>query len=251
MAKATKALKPATRSQSITATEFIKAMNLLQSPAELKKIQRYFEIDEKDKNERFMGVRMGELFKLAKGFVGMDLRDIEKLMESPFHEIRVGAVSIMDFEARDKKISPERKKALYDLYIRRHDRVNNWDLVDRSAPYVVGGYLFDKPRKILYKLAKSKDPWERRTAIVSTYFFIRQKETEDTFKIGEILIHDDHEFVQKAVGSWIREAGKQDKAALLKLLDKYAASMPRIMLRYAIEKLSKQEREKYLAKVHA
>lgn len=248
MATATKAAKLNGKTQDITAAEFIKAMHLLQSPAELKKLHRYFEFDEKDKKDTFMGVRMGELFKLSKGFMGMSLKGLETLMESPYQEIRTGAVSIMDFEARDKKTTPERKKALYDLYIRRHDRINNWGMVDRSAPYVIGGYLHDKPRKILYKLAKSKDPWERRTAIVSTYYFIRQKDTDDTFKIGEILIHDEDEYVQKAVGSWIREAGKQDKARLLKLLDKYAATMPRVMLRYMIEKLSKAEREKYLSK---
>jgi 3-methyladenine DNA glycosylase AlkD len=119
-------------------------------------------------------------------------------------------------------------------------------MVDRSAPYVVGGYLSDKPRAILYKLAKSADVWERRTAIVSTYFFIRQNDIADTFKIAKLLVKDKHEMIHSAVGSWIREAGKRDKQKLLDFLDMHAVTMPRTMLRYAIEKLDKNEKETYL-----
>ena len=176
----------------------------------------------------------------------MELREVEKLLESDFYEARMGAVSIMDFQARNKKISSESKKALYELYINRHDRINNWDLVDRSAPFVVGGYLFDKDRKPLYKLAKSKNIWARRTAIVATYFFIRQNEIEETFNIANILVNDKEELVNKAVGSWIREAGKRDKKRLLSFLDQYADTMPRVTLRYAVEKLSFSERKQYL-----
>jgi 3-methyladenine DNA glycosylase AlkD len=132
------------------------------------------------------------------------------------------------------------------MYIKRHSRINNWDMVDRSAPFVVGGYLFDQPRAILYKLAKSKNVWERRTAIVSTYFFIRQNEVEDTFKIAALLVNDQHELVQTAVGSWIREAGKRDKTQLIAFLNKHAASMPRTMLRYAVEKLNPQQKNIYM-----
>jgi 3-methyladenine DNA glycosylase AlkD len=152
----------------------------------------------------------------------------------------------MDFQARDKKTPAARKKELFDLYIRRHDRIDNWDLVDRSAPYVVGGYLFDKPRDILYQLAKSGNVWERRTAMVSTYFFIRQNDLSDTFRIAELLVHDPHDLIQKAVGSWVREAGKRDKLILVEFLDTYAESMPGEMLRYAIEKLDKKEKQYYL-----
>jgi 3-methyladenine DNA glycosylase AlkD len=136
---------------------------------------------------------------------------------------------------------------LFDLYIKRHDRINNWDLVDRSAPYVVGGYLFDKPRNILYKLAKSKNMWERRTSIVSTYFFIRQGQVDDTFKIAASLVNDSEDLIHKATGGWIREAGKRDAKQLLRFLDKHAATMPRTTLRYAIEKLSKKQREHYMS----
>jgi 3-methyladenine DNA glycosylase AlkD len=152
----------------------------------------------------------------------------------------------MDWKARAGKTSEAERKALFDLYIRRHDRIDSWDLVDRSAPYVVGGYLAGRPRKILYKLARSANPHERRTAIVSTYFFIRQNDLHDTFGIAEILVNDKEEVVQKAVGSWVREAGKRDPQRLLKFLDKHAAAMPRIILRYAIEKLTETQREHYL-----
>jgi 3-methyladenine DNA glycosylase AlkD len=111
-----------------------------------------------------------------------------------------------------------------------------------AAPYVV----YDKPRDIVYKLARSKRPWERRTAIVTTYFFIRQGDTADTFKIAEILVNDPHDLVQKAVGGWVREAGKRDRRALLSFLDKYAATMPRTILRYTIEHLDEAQRDHYL-----
>ena len=200
----------------------------------------------KDTKNKFLDIRMSAIFSLAKQYKQLPLDEIEKLLESNFYEVRMGAISILDFQARDKKIFAEKGKSLYELYIRRHDRINNWDLVDRSAPYVIGGYLFDKSRKPLYKLAKSKNVWERRTSIVATYFFIRQNEIEDTFNIAEMLIHDKHDLINKAVGSWIREAGKRDKQRLLDFLDEYASTMPRVTLRYAIEKLDKKIKEKYL-----
>jgi 3-methyladenine DNA glycosylase AlkD len=192
------------------------------------------------------GIRMAELFSLAKTFTQMPFAEVEKLLDNKSYDARMGAVCIMDFQARDKKISAERKKQLFDLYITKHDKINTWDMVDRSAPYVVGGYLFNKPRAILYKLAKSANVWERRTAIVSTYFFIRQNDIADTFKIAKMLAKDKHEMIHSAVGSWIREAGKRDKQKLLDFLDIHAVSMPRTMLRYAIEKLDKNEKETYL-----
>lgn len=197
---------------------------------------------DEDSSNKILGVRIASIFSLAKQFTKMSLDEVEKLLNSEYYEARMGAVSIMDFQTRDKKTSAETRKVLYDLYINRHDRINNWDLVDRSAPYVVGGYLFDKDRKPLYKLAKSKDVWERRTAIVATYFFIRQNDINDTFKIAELLVHDKHDLINKAVGSWVREAGKRDKQMLVNFLDKFAATMPRVTLRYAVEKLQKKEK---------
>jgi len=230
---------------SLTAKQFITKLTSHQSPEELKKNKRFYNEDGQDK---CLGVRMATIFSTAKEFTGMSVQEIEKLFDSPYYEVRMGAVSIMDFQARNKKASEAHKKELFNLYIKRHDRINNWDLVDRSAPYVVGGYLFDKPRSILYKLAKSKNIWERRTAIVSTYYFIRQNDINDTFKIAEMLVKDKHDLIHKAVGSWIREAGKRDKQMLINFLDKYIDIMPRTMLRYATEKLDKKQKEYYLKK---
>ncbi|HSL30768.1 MAG TPA: DNA alkylation repair protein [Anaerolineales bacterium] len=199
-----------------------------------------------DENDVVWGVRMGQVFALAKERLDMPLDEVEKLLESPIHEARVGAVSMMDFQARSKKTTPSRRKELFDLYIRRHDRINSWDLVDRSAPYVVGGYLFDKPRKILYKLARSKDMPERRTAIVSTGFFIRQRDVEDTFKIAELLIDDPEDLIHKATGWMLRAAGGVDRQKLLDFLDQHAATMPRTTLRYATEHLDSKQRAHYL-----
>src|SRR5262245_32363753 len=233
---------------SISAVEFVKKLKTYRSPDELKKIQRYFKTGagEYGEGDEFMGVRMGQVFALAKEFIEMPPGEIEKLLESPIHEVRVGAVSIMDWQARSKKTPEARRKELFDIYIRRHDRINNWDLVDRSAPYVVGGYLSDKPRNVLYKLASSKNVWERRTAIVSTYYFVRLGDVTDTFKIAEMLLNDDHDLIHKATGGWLREAGKKDPKKLLSFLDKYAATMPRTALRYAIEHLDKKQRDHYM-----
>ena len=199
-----------------------------------------------DKKDLILGVRMGQVFALAKELIDMPLEEVEKLLESSYHEARVGAVSIMDFQARSKKTTDERRKELFDLYIRRHDRINTWDLVDRSAPYVVGSYLFDKPRKILYKLARSKKMAERRTAIVSTLFLIGKNDVEDAFKLSEMLLDDQEDLIHKAVGWALRYAGDKDRQRLLSFLDKYAATMPRITLRYAIEHLDKKQRDDYL-----
>ena len=244
----TKNVAPAVKTnQALTAREFNEQLTRLASKSEIENIKRFYWENEDSKN-KFIGVKWGNVFSLAKKFFGMSLVEIAKLLDSPFYEVRMGGVSIMDYQAKDKKISADQKKELFNLYIKKHDRINNWDMVDRSAPYVVGGYLFDKPRNILYKLAKSKNVWERRTAIVSTYFFIRQKDINDTFKIAEMLLKDKHELIHKAVGSWIREAGKKDKLVLIEFLDQYAATMPRTMLRYAVEKLDKKEKDFYMKK---
>lgn len=192
------------------------------------------------------GIPKRELFSLAKEFLRAPLSEVLKLLHDKNDDIRLGAISILDWKARNKKTSKEEREEIYNMYMDNHQWIDNWGLVDRAAPYVVGGYLFDKDRTPLYKLAKSKHPMERRTAIVSTYFFIRKNQIEDTFKIAEILVADTNEYVQKAVGSWIREAGKRDEERLREFLDKYADNMPRPMLRNAIEKFDKETRSYYL-----
>ena len=236
------------KSTGIGADQFVEKLRSYRSPGELKKYHRYFAFDESrpGESDTFIGVRMGQVFALAKEFMAMPPAEIEKLLESPIHEVRVGGVSIMDFQARSKRTSEARKRELYDLYLRRHDRINNWDLVDRAAPYVVGGYLFDKPRKILYQLARSRNIWERRTAIVSTGYFIRQGEVEDAFKIAGMLLADDQNLIHKATGWMLRSAGQNDRRQLLLFLDNHAATMPRTTLRYAIEHLDQKQREHYL-----
>ena len=199
-----------------------------------------------DKTDAILGVRMGQVFALAKEFMGMELDEVEKLLESDIHEARVGAVSIMDFQARSKKTSEERRKELFDLYIRRHERINTWDLVDRSAIWVVGSYLFDKPRKVLYKLAKSKMMAERRTAIVTTLYFIGKNDLDDAFNLAEIMLYDKEDLIHKANGWALRFAGDKDKKRLLKFLDRHAATMPRVTLRYALEKMDKKTKEHYM-----
>ena len=195
----------------------------------------------------YIGIRMGQIFALAKEFSAMAPAEIEELLKSDDHPVRVGAVSIMDWQARDRKTPPERRRELFDLYIRRHDRIDTWDLVDRSAIHVVGEYLVDKPRDVLHELAGSERPIERRTAILSTYAFIRNGELDDTYRIAQALAHDPDDLVAKAVGWMLREAGKRDHARLSSFLDAHAATMPRVMLRYSIEKLDKRDRDRYLA----
>ena len=189
---------------------------------------------------------MSAIFTIAKKYMHMSLVEINELLENKYYEVRMGAISIMDFRARDKKITHDNKKALFNLYINQHENINNWDLVDRGAPYIVGGYLYDKPRRILYKLARSKNIWERRTSIVATYYFIRKGETADTFSIAGLLVNDKEDLINKAVGSWIREAGKYNPEKLLAFLDKYAATMPRVTMRYAIEKLDRPRKNEYV-----
>lgn len=231
-----------------TALRFITRLEGHRSDEEREQLQRYFKtgVGEYGEGDIFIGVRMGQVFALAKEFIEMPLDEIEKLLESPIHEARAGAVSIMDLQARRKKTPASHRKELFELYLKRHDRINNWDLVDRSAQYVVGGYLFDKPRDVLYRLARSENIWERRTAIVSTAYFIRQGDLDDTFQIAERLLSDTEDLIHKATGWMLRTAGKVDRQRLLDFLEQHAATMPRTLLRYAIEHLDQLQRAHYM-----
>ncbi|MEV7606495.1 DNA alkylation repair protein [Paenarthrobacter sp. NPDC089322] len=231
-----------------TALAFLERLRIRQSDVEQAKYQRYFKTGKGDyaEGDFFMGVRMGEVFTLSKEFVAMELKDIEKLLEEDIHEARAGAVKIMALQAQKKKTPEQRRHELYDLYLRRHDRINNWDLVDLAAGQVVGGWLMDKPRDPLYQLARSRNMWERRTAIVATSAFIREGQLDDTFAIAGILLHDKEDLIHKAVGGWVRDAGRSSRERLLAFLDEHAATMPRTALRYAIEHLGKEQRAYYL-----
>ncbi|MFA1819299.1 DNA alkylation repair protein [Virgibacillus oceani] len=227
-----------------TAERFIQELKQHQNEAGIENMKKFFK--DSDKNTKCFGLKMRTVFQTAKQFMNMPLTEIELLLESDYYEVRMGAVSIMDFQAKAKKLSDDHKQALYELYIRRHDRINNWDFVDRAAPSVVGSFLLDKPKEALYEMARSLNIWERRTAMVSTLSFIKAGNTEDTFAIAEILVNDSEELINKAVGSLIREAGKKDEDKLRSFLNKHARTMPRITLRYALEKLDKSKREYYL-----
>lgn len=236
-------------SAEMTAERFIAELETYRSDEELEKIHRYFKLGDGEygAGDIFIGVRMGQVFDLAKKYIDMPPAGIEKLLESNIHEVRAGGMSIMDKQGRRKKTTDAHRKELYDLYMRRHDRINNWDLVDLAAIYVVGGYLADKPRDILYTLARSENMWERRTAIYSTlYFIMKQKEAADSFKIAEMLLGDDQDLIHKATGGVLRAAGDVDRQHLLDFLDAHAATMPRVMLRYAVEHLDPNQRSHYM-----
>jgi 3-methyladenine DNA glycosylase AlkD len=156
-------------------------------------------------------------------------------------------MSIMGQSAKDRKCTDDRLRELYELYLRRHDRINNWDLVDLAAYYVIGRHLADKPRDVLYEMAHSKNMWERRSAIVATaHFILKQKQVDETFRIAEIMVNDEEDLINKGTGWMLRAAGDVDRKRLLDFLDKYAATMPRVLLRYSIEKLDKGQRQHYL-----
>jgi 3-methyladenine DNA glycosylase AlkD len=234
---------------ALTAKQFVVRLKENQSDDELRKIQRYFKSGkgEYGEGDRFIGVRMGTVFALAKEFIALPPAEIERLMESPIHEARAGAMSIMAKQYGHKNTSDARRKELFDLYLRRHDRINNWDLVDLAAWHVVGRHLVERPRKILHKLARSRNMWERRTAVLATMPFSWRGETEDAFAIARILMNDTEDLIHKAAGWALRETGRKDGNGLRAFLDKHAATMPRTMLRAAIERFDRQERSRYLA----
>ena len=180
---------------------------------------------------------MGSIFALAKAHMDLEPAGIEELLDRPDHEARVAAVSVMDFQARDRRTTDARKQDLFDLYLRRHDAIDTWDLVDRSAIWVIGEHLRDRPRDILDELAASPDPNRRRTAILATFAFIRRDDLDDAMRIAETLVDDQRDTVAKAVGWMLREVGKRDEPRMRAFLDRHAATMPRVALRYAIEKL--------------
>lgn len=229
----------------LTAEAILARLQAMRSDEERRKYHRYFAFED-DAADTFIGVRMGEVFALAKQCVLTPPAEIERLMESDIHEARAAAMSIMAKQYQAKKTTPERKQELFDLYLRRHDRINNWDLVDLAAYYVIGPHLVDRPRDVLYQLAKSGSPWERRTATLATFSFIRRGQFDDAFAIAELLLDDPEDLVHKAVG-WMLRTTDGNRPALNAFLDRHAARMPRIMLRNALEHYAPDERARYLA----
>ena len=203
-----------------TAAALRKAINAIADPHSIANVANFYKGE--TPGNRVMGVAPGKVFPIAKTFAGMRLDDVEALLDAAHYEVRLAAVAIMDFKVRAKSISEADRKALYELYLRRHDRIDTWDLVDRAAPHVVGGWLIGRSKAPLTKLAKSRNPWERRTAIVATYAFIRVGEIDETFRIAELLAGDPHPYVQMAMASWVREAGKRDQPKLVDFLKRHA-----------------------------
>ena len=226
-----------------TADAFIARLEAEASDVERTKYRRYFP----DRYGEFIGVRMGAVFAAARDFAGMDIDQIERLLEHDAHEVRAGAVRIMAEQARARATTEERRQALAALYLRRHDRIDDWDLVDLGAWEVLGRSLVDRPRDVLDELAASDDPWRRRSAITATFAFIRRGELDDTYRIAGRLLDDDHELVRKAVGWALRNAGDHDPERLNAYLEAHAATMPRSTLRNAIEKLPPEDRKRLLA----
>jgi 3-methyladenine DNA glycosylase AlkD len=231
-----------------TARRFVERLEALRSPDELAKYTRYFKTGPGDyaEGDTFMGVRMGQVFELAKEFADMELDEIERLLDEPYHEARAGAMRVMATQARGKRTPDAQRKALYDLYLRRHDRIDNWDLVDLAAWDVVGRWLIDKPRDVLDTLVRSPNMWERRTAILATMAFIREGDVSTTLRLAEILLDDDQDLIHKATGWALRAAGDRDPAAVRGFLDRHAATMPRTALRYALEHFDDDERAHYM-----
>lgn len=211
-------------------------------------LMRFFKTGkgEYGEGDKFFGVMVPEQRAIAKESLGLSFGELKKLLESPWHEERMTALIILTYKFKKTGNESERKK-IFDFYLKNIKRINNWDLVDVTCRDIIGGYLFDKDKKILYRMARSKNMWERRISIVATAFFISRGECGETFKISDILMSDSQDLIHKAVGWMLREAGKRCREEKLKAyLDKNAKKMPRVMLRYAIERLDEKTRKQYL-----
>jgi 3-methyladenine DNA glycosylase AlkD len=194
----------------------------------------------------FLGIPVPEQRRVAKKYIYLSLSDLQDLLNSKIHEHRLTALLILINKYR--KAVESGKKEIFDFYLKNMANINNWDLVDLSAPRIVGDYLINKERSILYKLAKSNSLWERRISILSTFAFINNNDFGDALNISKLLLHDQHDLIHKAVGWALREIGKRDQNVEERFLAKHYFHMPRTMLRYAIEKFNEEKRKKYLAK---
>ena len=192
----------------------------------------------------FVGVRVPAIRKVAKEFQSLPLSEVVRLLHSKIHEERLAALVILVLQAAQG--NGETRTQVYDLYLANTKYINNWDLVDLSAPQLVGRYLEARSRRPLYRLATSSWLWDRRISILATFHFIRQGDFGDTFTIAEMLLADKEDLIHKAVGWMLREVGKRDQAVLESFLDKHCPIMPRTMLRYAIEKFPDKKRQGYL-----
>jgi 3-methyladenine DNA glycosylase AlkD len=229
-----------------TAAQMLESLRQNADPSRVPVLQRFFRTQpgEYGEGDRFIGVTVPSVRMLSRRFRDAALVEIDALLHSPIHEARLLALVLMVQAFRRAPEAGQRQ--IYMLYLSRTRWINSWDLVDSSAPQIVGAWLARRSRAPLRKLARSRSLWERRIAIIATHHFIREGDLTETFAIAEMLLADDHDLIHKAVGWMLREAGKQDAAAERRFLVRRAARMPRTMLRYAIEKFSERERRKYL-----
>lgn len=230
--------------------ELLNEIHANKSPGRAKLSQRYFKTGkgEYGEGDKFLGLILPVMRSLSKKYYRLiTISDLEQMIKNPWHEIRVMALMIADMQFA--KGDDGMKEKMFSFYISNAEYINNWDLVDISAPNIVGKYLINnQDRKILYEFAGSKNLWKKRISIISTLSFIRTGQFDDTVKLAEILLHDKHDLIHKAVGWMLREMGKRDIDKLRSFLDKYGHEMPRTMLRYSIEKMIPSERKKYLEK---
>lgn len=190
--------------------------------------------------DRFLGVTVPNIRAIAKLHKDISIEEIRELIQSEWHEVRLCALIIM--VEKSKKKDEALRKELFNLYLSQTKRINNWDLVDLSCRFIIGEYLLDKSRDILYQLAQSSLLWDNRIAIVSTYAFIRKGQLEDTYALSDLMMQHPHDLMHKAIGWMLREAGKRNPERLYDYVMSHRADMPRTMLRYAIEKFSPKER---------
>jgi 3-methyladenine DNA glycosylase AlkD len=228
--------------------QIVKELNKLANPTKAKNLQWFFKTGkgEYGEGDKFLGIVVPKLRMIAEKYSpSITLVDIKKLLQSPWHEYRLLALLILTYQF--PLVSKERQKQIYNFYLKNTDRINNWDLVDLSAYKITGPYLFAKPdKKILYKLVKSKNVWERRIAVLTTFYFIRQNEFKDSLRLTNLLLNDTHDLMHKAVGWMLREIGKREQKVLEQFLQKHYSKMPRTMLRYAIERLSEKKKKYYM-----
>ncbi len=208
--------------------------------------QRYFKTGEGEygHGDVFLGIRVPVVRKTVKQFPALTLTEIRKLLKSNYHEVRLFALLLLGHQFSRGDVATQAR--IYNLYLKQTRYINNWDLVDTTAPHIVGAWLLDNDRAVLYTLAKSKQLWERRIAIMATYWFIKHDQFNDTFKIASILINDPEDLIHKAVGWMLREVGNRNQRKEEDFLKKHYKQMPRTMLRYAIEKFSQTRRQAWL-----
>jgi len=221
-------------------------MNALADPERASHSQRFFKTGpgEYGQGDCFLGITVPETRMVARRWKQLPLTSVRELLDSGYHEMRLLALVIMVEQFR--KADPREQERIYDFYMQHRERVNNWDLVDTSAPAIVGGYLENRSRKILYQLARSGILWERRIAVLATFYFIRNDDFTDALELARILVDDPEDLIHKALGWMLREIGNRDRNAEEVFLKRHYRAMPRTMLRYAIEKFPETLRQRYL-----